>query len=348
MAKAVRRPTMEDVAKLAGVTQPTVSYVINGTANISEEVTSRVHAAIATLGYQPNMLAKNLKTRATETIGFLVPDITNIYYSTITKGVERALRERGYLAFLAVTGYDMKVEQRYVKSFIQHNVAGIIVAYSPSDEKLYEFIEHTRIPLLVMDDQPLNPNIPTVQLCNEEGGRLATEHLISLGHKKIAFASEPLVKYPLHQRLQGYENALNKAGLPISSEHILIAEKQPNIFEMGYNLGCRLLRADVNAVFATSDHLAFGIIKALTENNIRVPEDISVIGYDDVPMADMITPPLTTVAQPMEAMAAKGAELLLDIITGVPCETQVTLLPSLMIRKTTAKKDNSCAVVRKG
>lgn len=334
-------PTMKDVAKLARVSQPTVSYVINGTANISPEVSARVHAAIKKLKYQPNVYAQNLKSKTTKTIGLLLPDISNTYYATIAAGVEKQLRKEGYVIFLACSNHKPDIEELYINNFIRYNVAGIIITYSLADISLYGAIRSHSIPLVILDSNSADPTIPEVQVCNEEGGRLATQYLIDLGYRKIALASEPLEKFPLILRINGYKIALENNQISFSDDRVFIAEDQSyDIFSMGYQIGDLIIHSNVDSVFATSDQLAFGIIKKLKENNVRIPNDIALIGYDDVFTSRIISPALTTVSQQMEQTAIKGVSLLINIINGVTQDIHVLLTPSLVIRETTCLKSN--------
>ncbi|GGG16721.1 LacI family DNA-binding transcriptional regulator [Paenibacillus abyssi] len=336
-----KQPTMKDVAKLAGVTQPTVSNVVNGSESVSAEVRERVLKAIEELGYVPNALAKGLKQQRTNTVGLIIPDIESGFYGEIAKGVEKTLRASGYITFLCNTFYNPDLEKVYLNALIQQNVAGIIVAYPLVNKKIYANFNKFNIPLVVLDDKVEDESftIPSVELNNISGSRLAVEHLYRTGAKRICFASEPLFSRALQLRYEGFRQAMEKFELEVDEQLILIENNQYDKIKMGYNLGAQILLNDaVDAIYASSDNLAFGIMKRLQEYGIKIPEDIIVIGYDDVPLSELISPTLTTVSQPKYQMAKKGSEILIKMMNKEENETtEVMYEPSLIIRQSSIK-----------
>ena len=337
-----KQPTMKDVAKLAGVTQATVSYVVNKTASVSPEVVSRVQNAIKELGYVTNELAKGLKKSKSNVIGVMIPDIDAGYYSEIVKGAEKNLRKNGYMTFLCNTFYERELENKYLSTLIQYNVAGIIIGYGFVDVNAYTTILNLNIPVVAIDDRPEveGKTIFSFENNNICGGRLAVEHLYNIGAKRICFASEPLFNKALSMRFEGYKAAMQQYGYTVNEELIFIEEKQSNKIEMGYSLGAKiLLNRNIDAVFASSDDLAIGIIKRLKEHDVEIPNDIAIIGYDDVALSRLINPSLTTISQPKYKMAEEAADLLVKLMKGEDVDKKEYLLePSLVIRESTMKK----------
>jgi LacI family transcriptional regulator len=337
----IKHPTMKDVAKLAGVTQPTVSNVLNRSESVSVEVKERVLKAIDQLGYVPNALAKGLKQQRTNTVGLIIPDIDSGFYGEIAKGVEQSLRTSGYVTFLCNTFYNPELEKVYLNALIQQNVAGIIVAYPLVDQKIYANINKYNISLVVLDDKVEGVDfiIPSVEMNNLNGSMLAVEHLYRTGAKTICFASEPLFSRALRLRYEGFRQAMDKFGLDLDGNFIFIENNQYDKIKMGYNLGAQILLSEsVDAVYASSDNLAFGIIKRFQEYGIKIPEDIIVIGYDDVPLSELISPTLTTVSQPKFQMAKKGSEILIKMMNNEEYDnSEITFEPSLIIRQSSMK-----------
>lgn len=337
-----KQPTMRDVAKLAGVTQATVSYVVNESANVSPEVVSKVQKAIKELGYVPNAFAKGLKKSKSNVVGVIIPDIDIGYFAETIKGVEKNLRENGFVTFLCNTLYDRQLEKEYLNTLIQYNVAGIILGYGFVDKSVCNKIFNLNIPVVALDDRlEIDGNtIFSFENDNIGGCRLAVEHLYNIGAKRICFASEPLYNKALTMRFEGYITAMEQYGYTIDKELTFIEEKQYNKIEMGYSIGAKiLLNKNIDAIFASSDDLAIGIVKRLKEHGVKIPDDIAIIGYDDVPQSRLIEPPLTTIAQPKYKMAKEAATLLVKLIKGEEVDRKEYLMePSLVIRESTLKK----------
>ncbi len=333
---------MKSVAKLAGVSQPTVSHFLNKTAPISYKVAEKVQKAIKELGYIPNALARNLRLEKTNTIGLIIPDIDNGYYTEITKNVEKNLREHGFITFLCNTFYDERLEKIYINSLIQQKVAGIVIGYGLINKKAYEDVCKLGTPVILMDDkvEAKGLNIPSVEVNNFTGSMLAVEHFYNIGAKKICYASEPLFNRTSNLRFEGFLEAMQKFGYRENNRVLCIENNQYDKIEMGYNIGAQILLNGVtDAVFASSDQLAFGIIQRLKEHNVSIPNEIAIIGYDDIQLSKLITPTLTTVSQPKDLMAKKSVEILLMIINGEPpTEKMFIMEPSLIIRESTMKR----------
>lgn len=337
--------TMRDVAKAAGVSQPTVSHVLNDTASISPAVREKVLSIIDQMGYTQDAIAKSLKTRKTNVVGLIIPDASIGYYAEIISTVERELRNEGLILFLCNTLYNPDLEEQYIKALLQHNVSGIIVGYGLYNTDSYSDALKNDIPLVTLDDTFMYEEnfIPYVRINNDSIASLAANHLYKIGARKIAFVSEPLFNDALKQRYAGFKSSLKELGLEFDESRCFIEHNQYDKIDMGYNLGANIvLDNSIDAAFASSDQLAFGIIKRLKEFNRKTPDEIAIMGCDDAPLAKLISPELTTIAQPKTEMAKIGTHLLIKQINGQKLdynEKGTTLEPSLIIRTSTMKKN---------
>lgn len=327
--------TMKDIARIAGVTQPTVSHVINGTASISKEVTDRVNRVIRELNYRPNALAKGLKTNKTGIVGLIVPDMGNSYYALLARAVESALAKLNFAVFLACTEYNEIAEANYLDHLLQYNADGIIIAYQLTNRGSIDKLIRMNKPFVTLDDELWNAPASSVRVNHLEGGYAATAHLLKNGRKKVAFVSEPLIQEAIKDRFEGYKKAHADAGLARLPSLTVTAQSVYDKFKMGIDLGREVVKGDPDGIFATSDVVAFGVMRALAEAGRQVPRDIALIGYDDVPMAKIATPALSTVAQPVGTMAETGVSKLVAMMQGEPGLEEIMLMPRLVIRETT-------------
>lgn len=328
--------TMKDVAKLAGVTQPTVSYVINNTANISPEVKDRVLRAIEETGYQPNALAQNLKRRSSHTIAILIPDIINPFYAMITKEMEQYFLGKGYFTFWASTNSDPHIEESYINTFLQYKVDGILI-FSLINQNLYNVIVNTRTPLVLLDDRANSFHLPYVHIMNQNGAYTAVKYLYDSGCQNICFVSEPLVKYSMKERWKGFLQACEEFHLGQPDEHCITIPNSHDNYSAGYEIAEKILEKKYDGIFVTSDYLACGIIKKMTNLNVNIPDDISIIGYDGLHISKMITPALSTMEQPISKICHEGADMLLDIIHSGEYKQVRELNAVLVLRETTKK-----------
>jgi LacI family transcriptional regulator len=337
--KTHKSPTMNDVAKAAGVTQATVSYVLNNTGEISEPVKKRVLDAADELGYILNVVARNLKLNKTNTIGIIVPDVMNSYYSEMIKFTEKITREHGYFTFICNTVHDAEVEDWYITALIQHKVAGVLIGYGLTNRASMQKLRNYNVPFVVIDDELEEEFTESscVLMNNIKGSFLAVQHLISLGITDIAFFSEPLYNFALRHRYQGFKLAMDQLGLQLNEDMVYIADQETDHDKItqGYIATSEVLeKAKPRGIFASTDQMAFGVLKRLHELKIRVPEDVAVIGYDNVPFSSVITPSLTTINQPVLTMCIQGTGMLLNMIDGKDePRKQIMLEPSIIIRE---------------
>lgn len=334
--------TMKDVAMKAGVSQPTVSHVINGTTFVSPGKKEAVLNAIKELGYVPNVMAQNLKSRSSKVIGLIVPDVGIGYYSEIVRIIEMELSKEGYVLILCNTFYDSELEDKHIATLIQYNPAGIIFGYELVNDNIYKSVKANEIPSVILDGHSPKSglDIPSIEMNNILGAKLAVDHLYSNGARKIAFVSEPLISKALIDRYEGYKMALDEKGIEYDSTVCFIEKNEYDKLEMGYSLSANLLtNSHIDAVFVSSDQVTYGVIDRLREYDIKIPEDMLVLGYDDNPISKIFN--LTTIAQPKAHMSELGAKTLLRLIRNEALsddEKRFDLEPSIIIRKSTVAK----------
>jgi LacI family transcriptional regulator len=339
-------PTMNDVAKVAGVTQATVSYVLNNSGDISEPVKKRVMEAAEQLGYIRNNVARNLKLRRSNTVGIIVPDVTNSYYSEIIKYTEKIIREQGQFTFICITMHKPELEDWYITSLIEQKVAGVVVCYGLANEKLLKKFVTYNVPFVVVDDdlQVEQIEAPCVLVNNIKGSFLAVQQFVSLGMSKIAFCSESTYNHALKDRYEGFLLAIKEFGLQKHLQHVYIANEdfdQNDKIVLGYMAAEEILaNSKPEGIFATNDEMAIGVMKKLRECNIRIPQDIAVIGYDNVPLSSIISPSLTTINQPVMTMCIQGTNMLRDLIAGKEsARRRIMLEPSIIVRESAPQQN---------
>ena len=340
MDKTKRKPpTMNDVATAAGVSQATVSYVLNNTCEISEPVKKRVQEAAEQLGYIRNGVARSLKMKRGTTIGIIVPDVANSFYSEVIKHTEKIIREQGYFSFICNTMRDPDIEDWYITSLIEQKAAGVIVSYGLVNQKAINKFKAYNIPFIVLDDDPqiVDPEAPCVLVNNIKGSYLAVQHFVSLGISEIAFCSEMIYNNTLKDRYEGFLRAVDEFGIREKMQHVSIASDidQQDKIALGYDAAREIMsKSEPRGIFAASDEMAIGIMKYLAEYRYKVPRDIAVIGYDNVPLSGLVSPTLTTINQPVLTMSIQGTGMLLGMIAGrEQTGKKMVLEPSIIIRE---------------
>ncbi|MDR1411540.1 MAG: LacI family transcriptional regulator [Spirochaetaceae bacterium] len=327
--------TMKDVARMAGVTQPTVSHVINGTASISKEVSEKVLEAIRKLNYRPNELARGLKTNTSKTIGIVTPDITNSYYACIAKEIEILLVEKGYIAFLSNTDYNRASEQNVVDKLLRYNVDGILILCEFLNREPLKHLESYGVPAVFLDDGPQERGGCMISTDNEKGGYLAAKHLIDRGHRRIAYLGEKMSLHSLRMRYEGYRKALAESGISADEDLMILDNDTVYNFGKGIKYSESMLAKKPDAVFASTDMIAIGFMRACANAGIKIPDDIAIVGYDNIPLAALTMPSLSTITQSVEDIAANAVEQLFLQINNQGYEKCVVLEPELVIRNTT-------------
>ena len=326
---------MSEVAEKAGVSVTTVSHVINQSRPVSLELQERVRLAMDELGYQPNRLARSLRRGETHTIGLIIPDGVNPFFAEVARGIEDTGFEHGYSVILCNSDGDLEKELHYTNVLNAKQVDGIIfVAVGVSHDHI-NLLQSRGLPVVVVDREVPGVKVSTVITDNQKGGWLATNHLIGLGHHRIACLAGPHNLTPSAARVTGYRKALEQHNLKINEEYILRGDFQ-------YQSGCQrmdqLLEIEVppTAVFACNDLMATGALCAAVEKGYRVPDDISIVGYDDVELASYTSPPLTTIRQPKYEMGVLAVRMLLENINEPNQDFDYRMLETeLVIRKST-------------
>lgn len=333
MVKPVREPAMTDVAKLAGVSHQTVSRVLNDHPNVREQTRARVRAAITELGYRPNRAARVLATGTSQVIGF-VSRTSTLYgpAATLTALAEEALQHGFAVNVESVRTLDRRPVAEAISRLRDQRVAGLVVIapVESANDALDDLPDD--IPLVNVDGDPRRP-IELVTVDQEAGAYAATTHLLAAGHRTVWHVSGPNDWFDSQGRVTGWQRALTEAGAEVPP--LMPADwSAASVYRTGQILA---RMNDVTAVFAANDHLALGILRALHECGRRVPEDISLVGFDDVPEAGYFIPPLTTIRPDFEAVARASLELLLaQIRTGRRLGDRRMLTPTLVSRDSVA------------
>lgn len=332
-----RNATLRDVARHAGVSIATVSATINRTAYVSPELQDRVRHAIAETGYYPDGIARSLKKRATQTLGLIISDITNPFFTALVRGIEDAANVRGHAVILCNTDERLEKERAYLALLRSRRVDGVIMAPAGAVEDYHRFILDGQTPVVFIDRRI--PTVPAdaVVVDNVAGARQAVAHLVALGHRRIgAITGLPRISTTL-ERIQGYRDALGGSGLPSDPE--LLRDGHSRL-EGGYQAGGALLDLPrrPTAIFATNNLMAIGLMRAVAERGLRCPEDLSVACFDDFEWASVFRPRLTTVAQPTYEMGAKAVELLFTRLDGASPAgpREIVLSPRLVVRDSCA------------
>ncbi len=327
-----RRITISDVAKLAGVSHQTVSRVINNKPDVSPATRQRVLEVIKKTGYRPSGLARGLATSKTATIGMVVPDISNPFFSDIARGIETTAYERGYNVFLCNTNEEPERELEVLYSLEQKQVDGVILCgLRQKTPALLDALE--RFFAVVLVNRLLEEKtFPAVMIDNQTGAKEAVQHLLNLGRTNIGLLVGPAFSYSAKQRYQGYIEAMHNAGLPIQDGWI--HNCIPTV-EGGEQAARVLLEAhpEVNALFCYNDLVAVGAIQACHALQRKIPEDVAIIGFDDIYLAALVTPALTTCRVPLIEMGHHAMGLLLQQINEKHLGSRViTVTPQLIIR----------------
>jgi LacI family transcriptional regulator len=341
----IKRPkcTMRDVALLAGVSTSTVSAVVNGSLYVSPERRARVERAMAALDYQPDAIARSLKTGKSEFIGIIVPDITNPFYPELIRGAEDAAAKAGYSVLLCDSSENCKNEESHINALFSRRVDGILLSCCVNS-RAHELLARRRFPLVYMDRVP-NANVDcSIATDNVQAGYMAAKHLIDLGHRKIGIVAGFLGLSPHHDRLEGIRKAMQEFHLPILDEY-LVADGIEE--DDGLAAGRALLNLPnpPTAIMAINNKLLLGMLQAVAEKRLRVPDHLSVLGFDDYRWNQYFHPSLTAVAQPTREMGRNAFQILRHMIesdSGQESQQKHVRLPAeLRVRKSTGPAPNA-------
>ncbi len=337
---------IKDIAKQLNLSESTVSRALSDHPRISKSTRRKVKAVAKTLHYHPNLIAKSLKLRNTNTIGLIIGDITNPFYPDIVKSAEDIAHRNGFNIILCNSDYDPEKELQYLNILMGKRVDGMLITPVGNTAKLRALLKQNNVPFVFIDSKPTTKNnFDCVFADLEFGAYTAVKYLIELGHTRIALVNGPRITSPCRQLEMGFEKAMRESNIKIDDEYL----KQCNLkMAGGYKAMKQLLHlcetAMPTAVLFISDKTAIGAYEAIEEEGLRIPENISIIGYDDIPEAKHLSPPLTTIAQPKSDLGEKAISLLLKGLKNrwnVKHQT-IRLLPELVIRKSTAPPKEKC------
>jgi LacI family transcriptional regulator len=303
--------TIREVAGRARVSPTTVSHVLNATRFVSEEIRARVLSAMAELGYRPNAVARSLRRGRTHTLGLILPDSANPYFAELGREIEAAAFGRDHSVVLCNTEGDQRRERVYLDLLAKRQVDGLLYVPAGDRADVLRGLLHRPLPVVLVDRDLAGAPVDVVLSDKRGGARLATRHLIALGHRRIGCIGGPSSLAMSGRRLQGYRDALAEAGLPVDEGLVLRGDYRP---QSGWAAARSLLAlADPpTAIFAANDLMAIGVLRAAGELGRRVPGDLAVVGFDDIELASYTTPPLTTVSQSAGEVGRAAVELLLE------------------------------------
>ncbi|WP_043628925.1 LacI family DNA-binding transcriptional regulator [Nonomuraea candida] len=324
----VRRATMSDVAREVGVTAKTVSRVVNGENSVSAETRARVLAAMEKLGFQPNLMARNMRVGARDsTVGLIIPDMGNPFFGTVAGGIEAAMRPRGLTLIVGSSEETAEGERSLTSTFLARRVTALLVVpAADSDHHSLRAERGTGLPIVFLDRPPSGLTTDCVVSANREGARTGVAHLIAHGHRRIAFIGDLPTLYTRRERFQGYRDALAEAGIPFDRRLVETGHDE----KAAAAAVARLLAAKdpATAVFAANNFAATGVVLGLAR--LR-RQEVALVGFDDLPLAEVLEPALTVVAQDPEAIGKAAAELLMARLDGDRSRARTVEIPTRLI-----------------
>jgi LacI family transcriptional regulator len=304
---------IRSIARHLGVSVSTVSAVINGHSYVSPEMRARVEQYLREVDYQPNYLARSLRRRETRMVGLIVPDLANSFYTALSRGAEDFLLARGYRLIVADSREDWKRQKDYLESFCRMMTDGILLVPSSATKAQIDRIPGLvrGRPLVYVDRSPIKSPVDVVLIDNSAASFAATRHLVERGHRRIGIITEPISLLCAADRLEGYQHALKASGIDVDQDLIYIGN---NTKESAHEIGQRMLSQKMppTAAVVCNNIMTLGFLSALRERKVDVPEDFSVIGFDECDWSEHIHPPLTTIRQPAAEMGATSARVLLE------------------------------------
>ena len=332
---------LRDLARKLNLSTATVSRALSRPEIVAPATRERVLQAVRRSGYHMNGIARSLRTRSTRTIGDVVSDIRNSFSSSIVKAVEDVARVNGYTVLICNADETGQNEEAALQLFIERKVSGVIHCSAGANLELLRVLQNKSIPLIDLDRRSGLENVDTVVLDNHLGAEIATRHLIGLGHRRIAMISGPMHLSNARSRVEGFRKTLRAAGIPVAREYLEFGDFRQR---SGEEAAQRLLslRHPPTAVFVANNEMMAGALLAIRrQKRLKVPRNLSLIGFDDARWAQFADPPLTVVSQPTEAMGEKAAELLLQRIQGETAAKTIVFKPTLVVRRSTAAPERS-------
>lgn len=332
--------TLKDVAEKLNISVSTVSRVVNNKSYVNPKTREKVLKALEELNYSPNQVARSLKNKSTNTVGIVIPDISEDFFSYVIKGIDHVLVENGYSIILCDTGEKAEREELYLNLLIEKQVDGLILATVSKNHTLIQNIMNRGTPVIFIDNLPkLKSGYDSVIIDNAKASYMAVEHLIELGHRNIGIIAGKQDETTGYERLAGYKKALQENNFNIDENLIAIGDFKE---KSGYDNMKMLLEknSSMSAVYVTSSKMTYGAIKAIKEKGLRIPEDIALIGFDVHDPSGLITPSITTILQPEENIGKSAAELILKKLKEKEQEYHQKIVhePQILIRDSCGAK----------
>ncbi len=335
-----RRPSIEDIARAAGVANSTVSRALRDSPLISSDVRSAIQRLADEMGYTPNGIAQSLQNQRTNTIGLVVTSIGDPFFADVARGVEQGARSAGLSVFLSTSHSDPAQEMAVIETFQRRRVDGIIVADSQISSNHVQRLLRANVPTVLINSQTEEQTnlLHSVTADDYNGMRMATDYLIQLGHKEIGYIGVGNRPLSNRRRRAGYSDTLRAAGIAPNEAWIAIAPaeyaRNEDDVVAGQALAARLLDAGVRAIVCYNDMVAVGVLLACRQRGVEVPEQVSVVGFDDIALAQYVTPPLTTVRQPQTELGRTAMHMLLDLLDNRPVQ-DYSIETTLIVRDST-------------
>ncbi|GGE26018.1 LacI family transcriptional regulator [Marinithermofilum abyssi] len=325
--------TIKDVAKKADVSVATVSRVINGLGGVRPATEERIRKAVEELNYLPNVIARSMVMKRTETIGVIVPDIANPFFPEVIKGIEEQARDSGYTLFLANTDESVEKERQLLHALRERRVDGLIVTTADEQHSPLMDLELGGLPVVLVDRHIQDSPYDSVVIDNVDGAYTAIKHLVTTGHTKIGLIAGPDHVTPGRERTEGYVQALRDFEIPARDQYMKEGDFKE---ESGYQLGKELLSLSdpPTAIFSANNLMTLGLLTCIRDQGRELGKDIVVVGFDDLDIATFVDPPLTVVSRPMRQMGEIAADMLVERIQGktFPEPRKVILIPRLIVR----------------
>lgn len=325
--------TIKQVADLAKVSVATVSRVVNNTGYVSADLRERVEQAMHNLNYKPSALARSLRRQETLTIGVLLPQLNQPFFSTLAFAMEKTLFANDYKTIICSSEEDPQKEAAYIDMLLRQRVDGVLMVSCGQTTDNINRLINGRVPTVLVDRDIPGIDINRVLCDNLSGGCQGIRHLLELGHRRIAIIGGPGFSRPTDERIKGIKLGYEQLNIPF--DEVIFMRSALNEFESGYQVAQELLRQPERptAIFALTDVTAVGVLHAAAENNLWLPTDLSVVGFDNIPLARHSLPALTTVAQPIYAMGETAAALLVEHLRGNLTGTKTITLPTELITR---------------
>lgn len=327
--------SISDVAEMLGISKSTVSRAINGNSGVGEELRKKVLDLVEEIGYKPNTIAQSLSRGRVNIVALILGDIRNPFYADLAFNIQRILSSHGYMVMVFNSEYDVQREIEFLKITIQFNFAGLILITAQS-EKIEDMLNTMDVPMVLVNRILPSYTGDSVLTDNFQAGYMAVMHLLELGHKHIGFIRGPLVSSASYQRFEGYQQALRNFNLPFNEAYVYDSDLK---METGHQIACRFIeeqKVRPSAMVIVNDMTAIGFIDGLRENGISIPEELSIVSFDNIELSAMKGIELTTISQHVDQMSEHAARLMLKQLKDKESKPErVILEPTLIARKTT-------------